>query len=233
MSVAVASSAGFPPLLPELCGLDREPCCGAVTNLISTPEMNPVQAPRRVGPFGTGRDWFPWLLGFWVLFSGVWAWPQSRQAGAVSVSPDEFRAAFLSKIPMFVTWPETVLGPDDEALVIGLLGGGTFVPLLEALLKEVRVGSRPVRVQSVDKVEELPRCQILFIPEARSDEVARIPSERRGGLLTVGEEPGFTKKGGVFNLSLADRKLTVNVRNARAAGLELQSRLLRIAEVER
>jgi hypothetical protein len=52
-------------------------------------------------------------------------------------------------------------------------------------------------------------------------------------ILTVGENPRFTAAGGICNLSLADRKLTVNVRNARTAGLELQSRLLRIAEVER
>lgn len=207
--------------------------CRAGGDLICTSVMDPgatqvgVSLPRR------WRERLGYLLVLSLVWQGILGYGQTRAKGPVPLSPDEFRAAFLSKVPGFVTWRESAFGPTDEALTIVILGGATFGPILEGLLKDVRVGDRPVLVRSVEKIEELPRCQILFIPEARSSELARLPAALRDGLLTVGEDAGFTRMGGVFNLSLADRKLTVNVRNARAAGLELQSRLLRIAEVER
>lgn len=146
---------------------------------------------------------------------------------------DEFRAALLSKIPRFVVWPDTALGAADAEVVIAVVGTDRFVPLLEALLRDVRVGERPVVVRVIPDLESPPRCQILFVAGSRTEAFARMPAERRVGVLTIGEDPRFTRSGGICNLSLAERKLTVNVRNARAAGLELQSRLLRIAEVER
>ena len=177
------------------------------------------------------RRWLTLLAALW--FSPL-AFPQANAPSTPQVlGPNEFRAAFLSKIPRFVTWPESAFGPGDTELVIALIEGESFAGLLEALLKDVRVADRPVVVRIIASLEDLPHCQILFVPAARSDLLSTLPANRRNGLLTVGEDPRFTRLGGVCNLSLADRKLTVNVRNARAAGLELQSRLLRIAEVER
>jgi len=195
--------------------------------------MNPGETQVGVGLPPRGRERLGFLLTLALLWQGLFVSAQTRAKSPVPLGPDEFRAAFLSKVPGFVTWPESAFGPTDDPLTIVLLGGATFGPMLEGLLKDVKVGDRRVSVQLIERIEDLPRCQILFIPEARSNELARLPMALREGLLTVGEDAGFTRIGGVFNLSLADRKLTVNVRNARAAGLELQSRLLRIAEVER
>ncbi len=174
-----------------------------------------------------------WFLA--AMISAGWA---ANPPGASTSAPgprnaDEFRAALLSKIPRFVVWPESALGAADPEVVIAVVGADRFVPLLEALLKDVRIGERPVTVRVLEGLDDLPRCQVLFVDSARTEAFARVPAARRSGILTVGENPRFTAAGGICNLSLADRKLTVNVRNARTAGLELQSRLLRTAEVER
>ncbi len=195
--------------------------------------MKPSVTRTGVRPPDAWRGVRGFLLAWVVLGLACAGFGDTRSPGPASLGADEFRAAFLSKIPGFVTWPESALGPEDAALTIVLLGGASFGPLLEGLLKGVRVGDRPVKVVSVENLDALPRCQILFVSEARSSDLPRIVDARRDGLLTIGEDGGFTRMGGVMNLSLAERKLTVNVRNARAAGLGIQSRLLRIAEVER
>ncbi|MGE4182052.1 MAG: YfiR family protein [Limisphaerales bacterium] len=198
--------------------------------------MKPGSTRTRAGPPAAWRSflglWMTWVVAglAWTGFGDI------RAQTPVALGADEFRAAFLSKIPGFVTWPESALGPSDESLTVVLLGDVSFGPLLEGLLKGVRVEDRPVKVVSVESIEtldDLPKCQILFVSESRTSDLPRILDARRSGLLTIGEEGGFTRKGGVMNLSATERKLTVNVRNARAAGLGIQSRLLRIAEVER
>jgi hypothetical protein len=149
------------------------------------------------------------------------------------IGPDEFRAAFLSKIPPLISWPETGLGDGDRELVIAILGEAAFQPLLEALVQAMRVEDRPVVVRTVAQIEDLPRCQVLFVPAARSEELVRLPAARREGLLTVGETERFTALGGVARLEPTLRQMSIHIRNARAARLEISARLLRIAKVER
>ena len=194
--------------------------------------VTPVPAPGAADPVSRGagitRATFWVRLGLGLL--GATA--VGTSAAPPPLGPDEFRAALLSKILPLVTWPKSAFGAEDRELVIVLLGRATFAPLLDALVRDTRVGDRPVVVRTVDRLEDLPRCQILFFPADRTEEVKRLPADRSAGLLTVGEDERFTRLGGVINLSLADRALTLNIRNARGAGLALQSRLLRIARVE-
>jgi hypothetical protein len=52
-------------------------------------------------------------------------------------------------------------------------------------------------------------------------------------VLTIGEIPGFAKRGGIINLVLEDNKVhfEVNVEAAKEADLNISSRLLALARI--
>ena len=79
-------------------------------------------------------------------------------------------------------------------------------------------------------------CQVLFVPaDQQAAWEASDPARNALGLLTVGADDSgqFLKAGGVFNLLVADQRLEISLKNARRAGLEINSKLSKISKVVR
>ncbi len=135
--------------------------------------------------------------------------------------------AFLAKIPPYITWPEQ--GPQ---LVIGILGKDPFNGVLHQLVKNKKVENRELTVKVFADPAEPIKCDILFIPadQLPAWQERRLKTETRG-LLTISEKKDFLESGGVFNLAIAERKLEIKLENVKKAGLEVNSKLLKIAKV--
>ena len=166
----------------------------------------------------------------WVVVSQSPGAPSS-----VELSPVEFKSAFLSKIPSYIKWPEGAFASAEEPILIGILGA-TADPvhtLLEELLKGRTLNNRTFVVQSVSTPEEIRKCKVLFVPAGQLENWQQLNlAEQARGLLTIGEHKDFlTKSGGVLNLSVEERIVEVQIKHARRAGLEIDSKLLRISKV--
>lgn len=154
-------------------------------------------------------------------------------AAAEALNPDEFKAATLAKVSPYVQWPKEAWPDTGTNFVVGIFGTNTVEPILAELLKGQKVDGRDVVVKTfASETNVLPRCQLLFIPATQEVQWLLLSSTTNTfGLLTVGESAGFTKNGGVFNLLVGQRKLEINSKNAKKAGLEIKSSLLAIAKV--
>lgn len=157
----------------------------------------------------------------------------AEQPEKLDLTPREYKAAILSKIPPYIQWPDHALPASDKQIVIGILGKDPFDDLLEKLVKGRKIEGRDVVVKTIARAEEISQCQILFIPAESNDLWQEWRKGRDvSGLLTVGESKDFaTKLGGVVGLSVEERKLEINLKNARKAGLQINSKLLRISRV--
>ena len=161
----------------------------------------------------------------------------AQDASPRSLSPAEWRAGVISKLPAYIEWPPDRFGPETNALRIAVLTlpgrDNELLPLLNALFQDVRVGGRPVEVSLLARPGNAAEYHVLFVPEeasARWWEAAATLDLR--GLVTVGESGDFLRRGGVFNLRTPARKLEIDRRNASRAGLTISSKLLRIAVVQ-
>ncbi len=175
-----------------------------------------------------------------VTLMGVTGWHLSSAYGQKAkdisdLTEKEFKAATLSKIPPYIQWPEKKQPPAGEKCIFGILGKSPFDDgLLEQLLKDAKIDGRDLVVKTFEGAEDLSKCHILFVP---ADKIARWQELAKSldtfGILTVGESPDFAKTlGGVFNLSLLpERKLEINPKNAKKAGLEINSKLLKWARI--
>ena len=159
----------------------------------------------------------------------------AQPAKETTLTDKEFKAAFLSKIPPYIQWPPTAFSETENQIVVGILGGDPVASLLEQLLRGKQIEGRNLVVKVFERPEAITKnCHILFVPASQQDKWQEWCSAKvqPAGLLSVGESEDFiSKMGGVFNLSVTERKLEISLKNARKAGLEINSKLLKIAKV--
>ena len=179
-----------------------------------------------------------WLTAPRVLLVALACWllPSllAQPAKEKTLTDEEFKAAFLSKIPPYISWPSSAFAQTDNQIIVGVLGEDPVVSLLEQLLKGKQVDWRNIVVKVFAAADAISQnCHILFVPAANKDkwlEWSRTKS--LPGLLSIGESKEFIPDlGGVFNLSVTERKLEISLKNAKKAGLEIDSKLLKIAKV--
>jgi hypothetical protein len=137
------------------------------------------------------------------------------------------KAAFLFNFALFTEWPPEVGG------IINLCVDGTdpFGKEIDVLQGKA-VGSRTIDVQRKHPGESLKGCQIVFIAPSAIGRLPQVLESVRGlPVLTVADSVGAARRGAALNLAVGQNKVSfeVNLQAARAAGLNLSSKLLRLA----
>ena len=143
---------------------------------------------------------------------------------------NQLKAVFLFNFSQFVTWPSNSMA-DNSPFVIGVLGNDPFSSYIESVVEGEKVANHSIIIQRYDDVREMKNCQILFINKADAGEVAKSVGSRP--ILTVSDDEGFAKSGGMVQFYLASNKIKIriNLNAAKAANLQISSKLLRLAEV--
>lgn len=154
----------------------------------------------------------------------------SQESGVEN--PNKVKAAFLRNFAHYVTWPTTAFPDTRSPWRVCIVGRDPFGDILEKSLVGRTEQNRPFEVHRADSLQRLPNCQIAFL--AFDDPVARRAtlSELKGKpVLTVGDAPEFLREGGVVRFQVEDRvRLSINLDQARAASLSIQTRMLEVSQ---
>lgn len=137
------------------------------------------------------------------------------------------KTAFIYNFALFTEWPAAVGG----TLKLCVYGADPFGGELDGLQGKT-VGARRIAVQPKATLEELPGCQIVFVTQATASHVPRVLAALAGQpVLTVADSPAAANQGVMLNMTIAKSKISfeANLRAARAAQLNLSSKLLRLA----
>jgi hypothetical protein len=148
---------------------------------------------------------------------------------AVAEALPEYRlkALFVYNFVLFTEWPDGM----GRTLALCIYGPDPFGAEIDAL-RGKPVGSRIISVQRKGIDEPLDACQILFIAAPVINTVPQLLERLRGSqVLTIADSPGAARLGVALNLSVAADRITfeANLQAARGAGLNLSSKLLRLA----
>lgn len=175
-------------------------------------------------------SWTVWMVGLVLLLVSVPA-PAHGQESAVE-NPNKVKAAFLRNFAHYVTWPGSAFPDSHSPWRVCILGRDPFGDMLEKTFQGRTEQDRSFEVHRGDTLRRLPTCQIIFL--AFDDPLARraILSELRGKpVLTVGDTPEFLREGGVIRFQVEDRvRLSINLDQARAASLAIQTRMLEVSQ---
>ena len=172
-----------------------------------------------------------------VATTAILVWLASTTAGSappvVSREP-ELKAAALYNIIAFTEWPDGAFISDEAPLIIGILGQTPVSSFLNDIVAKETWRGRRLKLLHVATPADAKACHVLFVGRveqsrwrAGSAAIARLP------ILVVGETDKFAEQGGMVQFAIEQNRLrlTVNLESVRSAGLNISSKVLRLAQV--
>lgn len=176
----------------------------------------------------TRRQWLVGLACLWL--AGGWAAAES----SAGLGEYQVKAAFLYNFTKFTEWPASAFTSSNAPLVIGIVGEDPFGPMLDDFVSGESVRGRPLTVKRLTAGEEMRNCHVLFISRSEKERLPALLSRLKGSpVLIVGDFNGFAQQGGMVNLLLVNKtvKMEINQTPAGEAGLQLSSKLLKLASL--
>jgi hypothetical protein len=164
-----------------------------------------------------------------------------NRPGATQDSPDALpeyvlKAGFLYNFAKYVDWPVDAFEKDDSPIIIGVAGKDPFGPGLEKTFRNKTVKNRGFAILRFPEPEDIRPCHMLFVTKSEKGHLPQILRQAaQWHVLTVGEEEGFARSGGVISILIENEKpkLEVNPEAADKAGLTINAKLLKAATIVR
>lgn len=144
------------------------------------------------------------------------------------------KAGFIYNFAKLVGWPQSAFAQPDSPIVIGIVGTDPFGGIIDRILADKQIDSRHFVIKRLKWGMDLKGCDILFIGSSEAAHLEEVIHSVRGlPVLTIGETPGFAKRGCIINLVVEDNKVRfeVNLDAAKQADLNISSRLLALAKI--
>lgn len=136
----------------------------------------------------------------------------------------ELKAALLRQLLNYVAWPSgTPVG-------ICVVGDDPFGDALDRAFADMRTRVRRLSANSA----ELGSCGLVFVAASEAAVLPPLLERLRASrALSVSDLPGFADDGGMIAMKTSARrvKLRIHLDRARRAGLHVDAKLLRLAEV--
>lgn len=167
------------------------------------------------------------ISGYLSLLSA--AWMIFVAASSPPLLEYQVKAVYIYKLLKFVDWPEGTFPPDNNVVVIGVLGDS---PVREALETLKHTHSVPIQTVRLRSLKEISSVHVLFVSSSAPEPLESVFEASKGTrCITIGETKDFAYLGGMINLVIDDEKVKfeVNLKVMKDAGLAIGSRVLRAA----
>ena len=150
---------------------------------------------------------------------------------AVTANPNKVKAAFLRNFAHYVTWPAEVFTGVGSSWKICVLGNDPFGDILDQSLSGRTEQGRPFEIHRAETLNELPRCQIVYVAyQDAAKRRAALAELRKSSILTVGDAPDFLREGGIIQFQIGERvEMSINLDQSRYASLTIPTKMLEVS----
>lgn len=174
------------------------------------------------------------MPGSWFsrCLAGVLLAAMSSATGA-EIPEYRLKAELMERFTRFIDWPAGK-GDDDTVFRICVYQSNPFGASLDEMAASRKIKNRPADVAVVSRVTDLEPCRILFIPASAAESLDKILLRTKDKpILTVADTPGFGERGVLINFFLQQEnvRFEINEGSLRKSGLEMSSRLLKLARI--
>jgi len=150
--------------------------------------------------------------------------PDARRPLTVS-DPATLKAAFLYNFALYTSWPP----PPPSAMTLCAFGRDELGAAFDALASK-QVDGKPVQVRRVDTAAEVKGCHLLYVPESASGNLPGLArSLAAQPVLLVSDAGGLDASMILIETEGSRLVFSVNLTRVRSAGLDVSSKLLRLA----
>jgi len=146
----------------------------------------------------------------------------------------KIEGTYLYKFAHFVTWPAAAFSGPAAALKICIQGVDPFGAQLEQTLADQRVGSHPVEVMRLPRLDPEAGCHVAYVAGGPAQSAAQALQAIEGSpVLTVTDDARETADRGIVDLRVERGRVRFSIDMARAErnGVEISSKLLALAVV--
>ncbi|MES9946850.1 MAG: YfiR family protein [Candidatus Thiodiazotropha sp.] len=141
------------------------------------------------------------------------------------------KAVFIYNFVKFSRWPEEAWNEQDTAIKICSIGDDEMTETLVGLHGRT-LRDRLVVIERRHNRSKLSSCHVLYLAKSLQDKALEICKSLHDiPVLTISEISDFSKSGGMIELYRIEGriKFKINLQITRQAGLDLSSRLLKLA----
>ena len=118
------------------------------------------------------------------------------EARAQSITEFEVKAALIYNFAQFVNWPDRVFSGPNDPFLICVLSEKASSRVMEKTFEGKSVRGRQIRIEQSDNLQELKKCQILFVSMAMKDRMSEIMDAiGSAAVLTIGDMENFAQSG--------------------------------------
>ncbi len=171
---------------------------------------------------------------FTILFLCGAAFLFPKNIPAQETRPDEYqvKAAFLYNFVKFIDWPDETL-VNNTAITLCIIGKDSFEGSIN-LIEGKPVRGKTLTVRHIKTLQDAGSCQLLFISPSEKNYIAQILQEIRDySIITIGDYEGFAQQGVIINFYIEQEsvRFEINVNAARHTGIQISSKLLKLARI--
>jgi hypothetical protein len=136
---------------------------------------------------------------------------------------------YIFSFTRYIQWPDSYNQGDFE---IDVLGDSPIIEELNKMAQAKKVGERVIKVVKINSVADIKKCHMLFVPSAKSgqlaDVLAKVGSQ---SILVISEDPGLATKGSNINFVTKDGKLAFELNQATISkqNMKVSNELTRLA----
>lgn len=143
---------------------------------------------------------------------------------------NQIKAVYLTHFAELTDWPEKF--KHDTIFTICLYGQPLLAPFLEELSPEL-INNKQLEIVLINSLEIQNNCRIIYFNDTDFIESEQEILTSYHEVVLVGNSRQFVKNGGSISFVLERNKikLIINLSQIRRSGLDISSKLLRIAEV--
>lgn len=151
-----------------------------------------------------------------------------------NVSEYEVKAALVYRTAKFIEWPTAAFAATDAPFVLCVVGNNAPLRPFSALDGKV-LNSHKVAVRRITgDMLDVRQCHAAFFAQDAGADVDYALGKLQGApVLTIGESEEFVQRGGMLALVTREQRVrfTINLPDARRAGLAVNSQLLQLATI--
>jgi len=137
----------------------------------------------------------------------------------------KYKAVFIYNFTKYINWPANY---KTGNFVVGVLGGGQFLPVLNEMLGTKMVGSQKIEVKVFAAAKDVGRCHILIVSDQKTNDQAiqllRGAIEKIGtnSTLLITEDEGLIRSGAAISFLKKGDKITFEMNKSAVVKNKLQ-----------
>ncbi len=174
-------------------------------------------------------------LGVWLALWGCLTGFGRALADDLPARPEhEIKSLYIYNFTKYITWPPIKTDLPLRDFTIGVLAPPEITEDLTRLTRDKRRDGAAFVIRPISAPKDAAGCQVLVLMTPDRQVISNLlAATKSAAVLTVGEGEDFVMMGGMISFvrRKANVKLQIGLESARRVGLELNSKLLQVAEL--